>query len=324
MRARLAIAARELAVPVFVVVLGVFLAFRLLDVYPWNARIFDLWAYWSTRAGLEYSAATPGTMGDYLYSPAFAQLIAPLAALPLPVFTTVWTVLVGAIFLWLAGRWATLFGLVPLVAMSVAIGQLDLPFAAVIVIGFRYPAVWFLPVITKITPGVGLLWYAARREWRSFLIAAGTTALVVIASIAIDPAAWRGWLGMLTRLQFPTFANGIYLPVSVWFRLPVAAGIIIWGARRDRRWTLPLGVCLALPTVWLNSPTILIAALALSKQGYRTPAGRWLQSSGMPAWATIRLARLATWSTGLRRLPVIARQAAVERGWMRDASSVDR
>ena len=42
-------------------------------------------------------------------------------------------------------------------------------------------------------------------------------------------------------------------------RLPLAALLVAWGARTDRRWVLPVGICLALPTIWLNSPTILVA-----------------------------------------------------------------
>ena len=62
---------------------------------PGTSRIFDLWAYWSTRSGFDYASAHPGVSGEYLYSPAFAHLIAPLTALPLPVFTAVWTALLA-------------------------------------------------------------------------------------------------------------------------------------------------------------------------------------------------------------------------------------
>ena len=42
-----------------------------------------------------------------------------------------------------------------------------------IVLGFRWPFTWAFVLLTKVTPGVGLLWFAVRREWRSLAIALG-------------------------------------------------------------------------------------------------------------------------------------------------------
>ncbi|HXG26151.1 MAG TPA: glycosyltransferase 87 family protein, partial [Candidatus Binatia bacterium] len=178
---------------------------------------------------------------------------------------------------------AFFFGVLAPVTMSIAIGQVDLLMAAVIVVGFRYPAAWLLPIITKVTPGIGLIWYVARGEWRNVGTALGATAVVVGFSYLIDPAAWAGWLGMLLRFEFPTSANGVYLPVPVWVRLPVVALLIAWGARTDRRWVLPIGITLSLPTVWVNTPTIMIAMLPLLAVGATTPAGRWLRGEGFLA-----------------------------------------
>jgi hypothetical protein len=272
-------AVRRLAVSGFVLVVAIFAAVRLLDLYPWNDRIFDLWAYWSTRDGLDYSLAQPGESGHYLYSPAFALLISPLTLLPLPLFMATWTVLLAAVFYWLAGWRAFFVGLLAPVAMSIAIGQLDVLMAAAIVMGFRWPAAWAFAFITKLTPGIGVLWFAARGEWRSLGLALGATAAIVSASMAIDPRAWLGWIEMLLRFDVPTAANGVFLPVPLWVRLPIVALLIVWGARTNRRWVLPIGVTLALPTVWLNTPTILIAVMPLVALGADSPAGRWLRST---------------------------------------------
>jgi hypothetical protein len=272
-------AIRRLATSGFVLVVAIFAIVRLLDLYPWNDRIFDLWAYWSTRSDLDYTWARPGESGAYLYSPAFALLIAPLTALPLPLFMATWTVLIAAVFYWLAGWRAFFIGLLAPVAMSIAIGQLDVLIAAAIVVGFRAPAAWLLPIITKVTPGIGMLWFAARGEWRSFGVALGATAAVVGASMAIDPRAWLGWIEMLLRFETPTAANGVFLPVPLWVRLPLVALLIVWAARTDRRWALPIGVTFAMPTVWLNSPTILVAILPLIPLGADAPAARWLHGA---------------------------------------------
>jgi hypothetical protein len=278
--------ARRLASSCFLLVVIIFAAARLLDLYPWNQPFFDLWAYWSTRFGLDYSVARPGDSGAYLYSPAFAHLISPLTALPLPVFTATLTALIAATLFWLTGWRGFFIGMLAPVAMSVAIGQTDVFMAAAIVIGFRWPAIWLLPIVAKLTPAIGLLWFAARREWRSFSIALGATLAVAGVSFVLDPAAWFGWFGMLARMQFPTPGAGMYLPVPVWVRLPIVAVLIVWGARTNRRWVLPIGICMSLPTVWINTPTILIAIAPLIAWGADAPAGRWLRGAAPVGEAT--------------------------------------
>ena len=273
-------AANRLAIPVYLVILGVFVAFRLLAIAPWVSPAFDLYAYWSTHVGLDYAMTRPGDPGAYLYSPAFAQAIWPLTILPWPVFAAAWTAFVGGLLIWLAGRWAILLILLPPVAMSVAIGQVDLLIAAAIVIGFRWPAAWAVPILTKVTPGIGVLWFGVRREWRSLALVAVTTAAIVAISSAIDVQAWLGWLGMLSRGQFPKAEDGFYLDVPLGIRLAVAVAVVVWGARTDRRWTVPLAAVLGMPTLWVNSPTILIACLPLIAAGASTPAGRWLRRPG--------------------------------------------
>ena len=287
----------RLAVSGFVLVVAIFVVVRLLNLYPWNDRLFDLWAYWSTRFDIDYSAARPGETGHYLYSPAFAHLIAPLTVLPLPVFTAVWTALLAAVFYWLTGWRAFFIGVLAPVTMSIAIGQLDVLMAAAIVIGFRWPAAWVLPIITKVTPGIGLLWFAARGEWRSMFVALGATLCVVLLSFAVDPRAWVGWIDMLFRFQLPTPDAGVYLPVPVWVRLPVVALLIVWGARTNRRWVLPVGVCFSLPTVWLNTPTILVGILPLIAMGSDTPAARWLRAPARSfGFSLQRARRRARWA----------------------------
>jgi len=268
----------RLAIPSFAVVLVAFAGLRLLSVEPWALPAYDAYAYWLTRDGIDYSATYQGATGAYLYSPAFAQVIAPLVALPWPVFLALWTLIMALPLAWLAGRYALPLLLLPPVFMSVSLGQLDLAFAAVILLGLRWPALWVLPILTKITPGIGLLWFLVRGEWRSLGIAALATGVVVAISAAADPVAWGGWIAMLARMDFPVLGGGLwFLPLPLGFRLLVAVALTAWGAATDRRWVLPIAVSLSLPTVWLNSPTILIAILPMVGAGARTPAGAWLR-----------------------------------------------
>lgn len=287
----------------FVVALVVFAAMRALDVGPWALPAYDLVAYWHTRDGLEYAAARQGDTGAFLYSPAFAQGIAGLTALPWHLFAAIWTVIAALPLLWLAGRSALPLLVVPPVFISVISGQLDPAFAAVALLGLRWPIAWVLPILTKVTPGVCLIWYAVRREWRSLGIALGATAAVVAVSAAIDPAAWVGWIGFLARADFPELDGRlVFLPVSLWIRLPMVVALVAWGAATDRRWVLPVGMLLALPTVWVNSLTILVGLVPLAAAGAGTPAGAWLRGlastprshvsatrSTIPAWPKLRI-----------------------------------
>ena len=262
---------------------------RLFSVYPWNDPVWDLHTYGATRFGLHYADAQPGPAGAFLYAPAFAQLIVPLTLLPYPVFAAIWTMLGAALLVWLAGRYAIVLALLPPVAVTLVQGQLDLAFAAVAVVGLRWPAAWALPLLTKVTPGVGLVWFLVRGEWRSLGVALAATGGVIAVSAALAHERWFEWLGLLSRMEFPMLGGDlIFLPLALWVRLPLAVAIVAWGARTDRTWTIPVAMCLAMPIVWLNSPTVLVAIVPMLAAGASTPAGRWLRGTETAPSAELR------------------------------------
>jgi hypothetical protein len=247
----------------FFVLAAAFVGLRLLAVQPWVESV-DAYAYWATRAGDPYAAAEAGRIGAYLYSPAFAQLLAPLVILPWPVFCALWTALLCLVYWRLVGRLALPLLLFIPIPFEIVSGNVHLLIAAAIVVGFRYPAAWALPLLTKVTPGIGLLWFAARHEWRSLAIALGATALLAAVSFVVAPDAWRQWLALLVRdAGAPLDTPGWYAPVPLLVRLPLAAVVVTWGALTDRRWTVPVAVVLSLPILWLNSLAILAALPAL-------------------------------------------------------------
>ena len=43
----------------------------------------------------------------------------------------------------------------------------------------------------------------------------------------------------------------------------VAAAIVVWGARSDRRWAVPVAAMLALPALWYGGLSIMIATVPL-------------------------------------------------------------
>ena len=251
----------------FVILAVVFVLLRLLAVKPWADSV-DAYAYWTTRDGSFYDAATTGRIGAYLYSPAFAQLVAPLVWLPIAVFTALWTALNAASLWFLLRRWALPALLFLPIPFEIISGNVHLLYAVAIVIGFRWPAAWGLMILTKVTPGVGVFWFLVRREWRSLAIALGTTAAIAAASFVLDPEAWRQWIALLRadaagagNAAFSTV--GWYVPIPLAPRLLAAVAVVVVGALTDRRWVVPVAVALAMPVLWANSLAVLAACVPL-------------------------------------------------------------
>jgi hypothetical protein len=253
----------------FVILAVVFVGLRLLAIKPWGDSV-DAYAYWTTRDGSFYDTATTGRIGAYLYSPAFAQLLAPLVWLPIAVFTALWTALNSATLWFLLRRWALPSLLFLPIALEVISGNVNLLYAAAIVVGFRWPAAWALMFLTKLTPGVGVIWFLVRREWRSFAIAVGVTAAIAAASFALDATQWGRWIDILRadaagagEASFATV--GWYLPIGLAPRLVAAVVVVVVAALTDRRWLVPVAVALAMPVVWLNSLAVLAACVPLAR-----------------------------------------------------------
>jgi hypothetical protein len=251
----------------FIILAVVFVGLRLFAIEPWADSV-DAYAYWTTRSGDFYAAAETGQIGAYLSSPAFAQALTPLVVLPAAVFMAIWTAINCAALWWLVGRWALPSLLFLPIPFEIISGNVHLLYAVAIVAGFRYPATWALMLLTKITPGVGLLWFAARREWRALAIALGVTLAIVAVSFVLDRAAWEQWIAILRADlagagQGTLETQGWYLAVPLLPRLIVAALITVAAGLTDRRWLLPFAVVVALPVIWLNGLAVLAAVVPL-------------------------------------------------------------
>lgn len=248
---------RRLARDGFVALAAAFMALRLLQVKPWDQSV-DAFAYWSTAHGPMYGQSA-GAMGAYVYSPAFAQILTPIAILPWPLFVTIWTGLNFAALWWLVGRWSLPSMLFLPIPFEIISGNVHLFYAVAIILGFRTAAPWALMLLTKVTPGVGLLWFAVRREWRALLVAVGITAAAAIVSALLDPSAWRQWLGILQASSSTPATVGWFVPVPLVPRLPIGVVLAIIAAASNRRWLLPFAVVAAMPVFWLNSLAVLAA-----------------------------------------------------------------
>jgi len=111
---------------------------------------------------------------------------------------------------------------------------------------------------SKVTPGVGCLWFAFRQEWRNLAIAVGVTAAIVLGSLIIYPRAWLEWAAVLSTHD-PT--PGLAVPVPV--RLAAAVALLWWGARSDRRWVVPVAAFLGLPLIRTTGWVLLVAVIPL-------------------------------------------------------------
>jgi hypothetical protein len=243
---------------------------------PWG-RLWgtgqDARCYWQASLANPYLHSEWNDPIAYVYSPAFLQLVSPLTALPWQLFIAAWTAILIGAAAWLTGPRLLAAGLLfPFTAMEIAGGNISLLIAVAIVVGFRWPAAWALILLTKITPGIALLWFAVRREWRALAIAGVATAAIVAGSALVMPGAWREWIDVImgNAGKGGTWAS---VPIPLWIRLPAAVALVVWGARTDRPWTVPVSAMLALPALWYGGISMLLAVILLRDDDR---ARRWL------------------------------------------------
>jgi hypothetical protein len=237
----------------------------------------DVHAYWAANPNNLYPPAeTTLHLDAYLYSPAFELVVGWGRHLSFEVFTAIWRALLLVVLVYLAGPFTILaIILMPGVASEINAGNIQLPMAAAIVLSFRrgqwWPGLWAFVLLTKITPGVALLWFAARRQWRALGVAFGVTGVIALVTFAIWPDRWLGWIGLLTDGGTPEPLAPYYLPF--WPRVLAAVAIVLIGAWRGWRWPVVVGATLALPAFYILSPSMLVGVLPFVRQAM----GRWVR-----------------------------------------------
>ena len=240
------------------------LALIMFGVVPYDLHPNDSHAYWVVDVADPYRDARLGAVDAFLYSPAAAQLVAPFTHLPFEAFR----LLLGGVSLGaltLAGASYTL--LVPGVFEDLVRGNIHLLLAAAIIAGFRWPGLWSAMLLTKVTPAVGLLWFAVRREWRALAQVAVVTAVVVAASVLLGGVRlWEEWIRLLaTSAESPrTYTYLGIAPPALILRMPMAVAVVAWGALTNRRWTVPVAAFLALPVIWPSGFALLAAVPPLA------------------------------------------------------------
>jgi hypothetical protein len=237
-------------------------ALGLAAIWLMPGQGYDAYAYWSVDPLNPYQATAE--FGAFRYAPPMALLMAPLGALPFQFAYLAWLGLGLAALWYVAGRWALVLVLFPPVFTDLAFGNVHVLFAAMIVAAWRRPGFWAFALLTKVTPAVGIVWHGVRGEWRSLGTILVVVGVAVGASLAIQgPAVWVAWVDMLGARQDFSSASVVQLPLAP--RLLAALALVTWGARTDRRWTVPVALCLAVPTWFLSglmlAPLIAIVAI---------------------------------------------------------------
>lgn len=223
----------------------------------------DFVIYWrNTDLDHLYPVNWTDNQNPYLYPPVLAQVLLPLHVLPYELVQIAWTVVCFASLWYCVRAWT-----VPIIALGfVAIwlpvdnilgagleyallGNVQLPMAAAIVAGIRHPGWFAFPIVTKVTAGVGLLWYLFRGEWRQFAVGVGATATIVAVSFLISPATWTDWL----RFTVDNYGQASVPPIvgpPLPLRLAAAVTLVAWGARTNRPWVVAIAGAVALPALY--------------------------------------------------------------------------
>jgi hypothetical protein len=227
----------------------------------------DARSYWSVDYDDLYGDSLVGRFGTYLYSPAFAQVLWPATLLPWPVFAALWSALNLTALVWMAGPMiGALLLFLPYspVADEISTGNIHLLIAAALVIGFRQTASYAFPLLTKVTPGVAILWFAAAGFLRQFGVGLAVTSAFALVSILIAPQQWADWIQLLrSSAGVPIPGDIAVIPGPLWLRAGIAAVLVIIAGRRSWRWGVPVAATLALPVTWYSGLSVLVALIPL-------------------------------------------------------------
>jgi len=179
-----------------------------------------------------------------------------LRLLPWEVFIAVWTALHLAAIAWL-GPWTILIAYDDVIR-----GNVSTFFAVGVVLAVRGQAwTWAAVLLTKVTPGVGILYHVGRREWRAVVVALGTT--LGLVALTWPLGLWPEWIASLRQAPDNYMTVDVLAPLPV--RLAVGALLCVMAARWI--WLLPVGMLVAMPGLWPSSLAILAAIPLLRRAG---------------------------------------------------------
>jgi hypothetical protein len=212
----------------------------------------------------------------YHYPPVLVQTLAPLTYVVSTVGYLLAFRVCELLALWyLAGRrmlpMLALIAFLP-VAVELRFENVHLFMALAIVLGLgRWPWLFSVGAVVKLSPGLGIVYLALRRRWRDAAIASILGAVIVGVSYVIDPQLWQAWLGSIQGRADITGNSLLPIPYAAravaGLALAVAGGVL---GRRRGELLLVGAITIANPNLALNGFAVLAAVVPIWRAG---PAG---------------------------------------------------
>jgi hypothetical protein len=236
----------------------------------------DEHAYWLAGQRLLHGeplydpTASANTPFAYWYPPVVAQLVAPVSAiLPSELFSWAWLALLLGCAWWLAGGrplpFLALIAFVP-VATELWFRNVHLILAVLVVLAIRrWPVLFAVGAAIKLSPGLGIVYLAARGRWRDAAITAGVGAAILAISVVLAPNAWAQFVQVLS-VRGPADASS-FLPVPYWIRAGLGLALAVVAGRLRPRLGEPLlvvALVVALPTLWFTALSMLAALVPIA------------------------------------------------------------
>lgn len=223
--------------------------------------------YYVDDSPYEWSDSPPG-VPPFRYAPAFLWVLAPFQLLSFDGFVWLWAAMHVIVLIWLRAGWMLA---IPGFNEDVIRGNINVFIAALMVLAVRHGAAWAPILLTKVTPVVGLLWHAIRREWTSVAVAYTATVGVAAVGIMLSPNLWLAWMtAVFTADENYAGVNNV-LPLSL--RIVIGASVVGVAALRRRAWALPVGILAAWPGL-LPPALMILAAIPRLRATDTGPADR--------------------------------------------------
>ena len=199
----------------------------------------------------------------FVYSPLFAQLIAPLGLLPSAAFVWLWRALEVAGLRIAVGSW-TRAGIAilvfPPIILEIDVANVNLLLAAacaLIMRGQTWPTA--IPFVLKLA-ALPLVPLAMAKNRPDFIVGMGLAVTAMSISVLATPQLWAQYVHFLATSSEPSYwANLLYGVPSV-VRLLVAVAVGLAAIRWLR--LAPVALLIGLPVVWVGTLSVLVAVAA--------------------------------------------------------------
>lgn len=246
--------------------------------FDWNFG--DINAYWLAadrlRAGdpLYLGSLDPDSYRVFRYAPWFAWLWVPLTSLPRELVTAAWTALLAGASLWILvgvarfrspAAWALIFLMAPWLLSLVQVGNIQPLVVAALGFGMTRAAGPFWLGVTsslKAAPGLFVLGYVGRREWRRVAWSALFSAILAAPFLLYDLSGYQTDPGRSYSLYY-------YASPTAWL---VAAGVatavaVVLAATRSRHVWLAAAVAVMLvaPRTHVTYATYLLVGVLAAR-----------------------------------------------------------